>query len=405
MKNSGHKIRIRFVSTAILMMLVVINQKNVIAKTPPKKTIVTATATGSWTTEEHPAHLDFSHLAKPLPYTNGTYADKGMPNPYVAKAPTNEWAKLPEGAYWASIVGVSADSKGDVYVLHRCFGDNCYERPEPSILVFDGEGDFLRSFGAGLFVRPHGLWIDGKDNVWAADVETRGHVGFQIHKFDRKGNLLESMGRKGYSAKTGLDYFVEPNHVITSAEGDIFVAEGHNDLGWPAVQNADKPYTKAASPHRILRLDSAGRFKNIIGGPGSVPGKFNVPHAIAFDSKGRLFVADRGNSSIQIFEQDGTFVAEWKQFGRPSTIHIDKNDKLYVTDIDSSRNNNLGFRYGIWVGDAATGERCAFIPSTINEPGGPEALWVDDHGDIYAGSVFRTLTRYFKDDVTKFACN
>src|SRR5205809_3187748 len=140
--------------------------------------------------------------------------------------------------------------------------------------------------------------------------------------------------------------FNAPSDVVTAAHGDIFVADGHGDK------------TNA----RIVKYSKDGKFSKTWGKEGKGQGEFDEPHGITIDSTGRLFVADRLNNRIQIFDQEGKFLAEWKQFGRPSTVFIDKSDIIYVADAQSTARTNPGFKQGIRIGSAKDGTVTAFIP-------------------------------------------
>jgi outer membrane protein assembly factor BamB len=132
-------------------------------------------------------------------------------------------------------------------------------------------------------------------------------------------------------------------------------------------------------------LSKDGAFIKAWGKHGSEPGEFDVPHSLALDSMGRLFVGDRSNSRVQIFDQDGNLIAVWKQFGRPSSVAIDKNDMIYVADSQSDEKTNPGFKQGIRIGSVKDGRVTAFIPLTDPAIGSVEELTADDQGNIYAG--------------------
>ena len=143
---------------------------------------------------------------------------------------------------------------------------------------------------------------------------------------------------------------------------------------------------------RILKFTKDGKFIKTWGKPGSAPGEFNVPHAIAFDSKGRLFVADRANNRLQIFDQDGKFLEEWKQFSRLSGIYIDRNDVLYGADSESNTKRNPGWKRGIRVGSARDGKVTAFIPDPVENAdtsatSGAEGVAADASGNIFGAEV------------------
>jgi DNA-binding beta-propeller fold protein YncE len=226
----------------------------------------------------------------------------------------------------------------------------------------------VKSFGKGLFLQPHGLHIDPDGNVWVTDsgpfyaagkVEGRG---FQIFKFTRDGKLLMTLGKAGVGV-AGPDTFVGPTDVVVNARGEIFVADGHTPR--PGTPEGD----------RIVKLSKDGTFIKAWGGRrGSGPGEVIGPHRLALDSQGRLFVADRGNRRIQIFDQDGRFLEQWTQFGSPSGIWIDRHDTLYVAV--------PGQDGGIRIGSAKTGTLTAVIGGTS-----PEVAIADSRGNVYSGLV------------------
>jgi sugar lactone lactonase YvrE len=256
-------------------------------------------------------------------------------------------------------------------------------------MEFDAKGNFIREFGAGLTVFPHGFTIDAQDNIWLTDARVTQGQGGQVLKFSPEGKLLLTLGTKGV-AGTGPTTFTEPNAVAVARDGTIFVADGHT------------PYKGIA---RIVKFAPDGRYLGEFGTAGKARGEIEVPHALAFDSKGRLFVADRWNNRVSIFTADGKFIDAWTQFGRPSGLFIDKNDVLYAADSES-RNPigygfNPGWKRGIRIGSAQTGKVTAFIPDSDPNPdagatSGAEGMWVDN-GTVYAGKVKeRAVTRFVR---------
>jgi sugar lactone lactonase YvrE len=192
-----------------------------------------------------------------------------------------------------------------------------------------------------------------------------------------------TLGTPGGAAEP--DYFYAPNDVIVAPSGEIFVSEGHG-----------------AGNNRILKFTKDGKLIKSWGKLGTGPGEFDQPHALAFDSKGRLFVGDRNNNRIQIFDQDGNFLAQMKQFSRPSGIFIDKNDMIYVADSESmsvSRNHD-GWKRGIRIGSLTDGKVVAFIPDPVEEARGTsaaEGVAADAQGNIYGAEVGpMALKRYVK---------
>jgi DNA-binding beta-propeller fold protein YncE len=288
-------------------------------------------------------------------------ATNSLPNPYHA---VEGWAQLPAGMQWGQVISVKPDAHGNLWVFHRS---------EPPILEFDASGKFLKSFGAGMFVQPHGLEIDRDGNVWTTDQTAKDGKGEQVIKFSPEGKVLMTLGKAGV-AGAGPDTFNGPCDVAIAPNGDIFVADGHG-----GDTNA-----------RVVKFSKDGKYIKEWGKKGSGPGEFDTLHSMAMDSKGRLFIADRGNSRIQIFDQDGKFIAEWKQFGRPSGLYITKNDTLYSVDSQSDDKTNPGAKRGIRIGSAKDGSVRAFIPDTSANPAVAlaEGVSANAKGDlIYAAGV------------------
>ena len=150
---------------------------------------------------------------------------------------------------------------------------------------------------------------------------------------------------------------------------------------------------------RIVKLSKDGAFITAWGKHGSAPGEFDVPHSLALDSAGLLYVGDRSNNRVQIFDQSGKFIAEWKQFG-PSSVYMDKNDTIYVADSQSDDKTNPGFNRDIQIGSVKDGKVAAFIPLTDPAIGSAEELAVDDQGNVFAG-----FTAQGKMAVRKFVKN
>ncbi len=292
-------------------------------------------------------------------------APNSQPNPYKLQL---NWPQLPAEIKWAQVIGFDVDRDGNIYAFHRA---------DPGILKFSSDGKFLKGWGSGTFVMAHGITVDRFGYIWTADADAKDGKGAQVMKFDRDGKLLMTLGKAGVKAP-GPDTFVGPTWVVVGANGDIFVSDGHGRL-------------PAGSNHRILKFSKDGKFIKEWGGTGSGNGQLNDPHGMAMDSTGRIFVADRGNQRIQVFDQEGNFVAAWPQFGHPEGLFITADDTLYVTDSNSRPESP--YKRGIRVGSAKDGSVRYFIPQdSVALPGqmgttGPVGLGVDSKGNIFAADV------------------
>ncbi len=304
------------------------------------------------------------------------------PNPEVILG----WADLPDGRTWGSTAGIDIAPDGHIWAYDRCGANGleggCDTSEVDPILKFDREtGEVLTSFGAGLFVTPHGFHVDAEGNVWATDFQANpsGTKGHQAIKFSPEGEVLLRLGEAGVPG-TGPGQLNEPTDVITAANGDIFVADGHSG------QTNDPP---PGSTGRILKFNSDGEFILEWGRIGTAPGEFRTPHSLAFDSEGRLFVADRGNHRIQIFDQDGNYLDSYEQFSRISGLFITADDTLYAIDSESNENNHPGWKTGVRIGHVSEDRVTAFIPPHENEERAAqgvagEGVAVDGNGDVYA---------------------
>jgi sugar lactone lactonase YvrE len=309
------------------------------------------------------------------------------PNPYKV---VEGWAKLPGERAWGSTsaVAIAPDGKG-VWVAERCGANNCVGSPLPAVYLFDATGKAVKSFGAGLILSPHGIDVDRDGNVWVTDCAcTLGRsaqpanppAGHQIFKFSPDGKLLMTLGKAGGGGATATDsgFFYQPNDVLVAPNGDIFVSEGHS--------------SEEGAHARILKFDRTGKFLKSIGRRGKGRGEFDQPHALAMDSKGRLFVGDRSNNRIQILDQDGNYLEEWTQFSRPSGIAIDRDDNIYVADSESGSVNPAhgDWKRGIRIGSAKDGSLRWFIPDpAVNPPNtsAAEGVAVDRAGNVYGAEV------------------
>jgi len=312
-----------------------------------------------------------------------------IPNPFETVNPgEQDWVSLPNGRNWGATSTVYYAGDGYLWAAERCGANgNCLDTPDiDPIFLIDPEGNVVRSFGAGLIVWPHGIHVDPEGNVWIADARGDEDLGkgHQVHKFSPEGELLMSLGQPGLAGK-GDYIFDQPNDVVVAPNGDIFVADGHSATG----------------NNRIVKYNSEGEYLMEWGGTGAEDGEIRVPHALAMDSQGRLFVADRANSRLQIFDQDGNHIDTWTQFGRPSGLYIDANDILYSADSESNTGpgRNPGWYRGIRIGSAIDGFVTAFIPDpntgVARGTSVAEGVTADEVGNVYGAEVAqRRLRKY-----------
>ena len=307
-------------------------------------------------------------------------------NPYEPVG--DAWFELPNGRQWGATSTIYYAGDNKIWVAERCGGNtNCLDTPDiDPIMLVDQDGKILKQFGKNMIVWPHGLHIDPDGNLWIADArgDEERKKGHQVHKFSPDGELLMSIGTAGVAGQDKY-VFTNPNDVAVAPNGDIFVADGHR----PGTNN------------RIVKYNSKGEYIMEFGSAGAERGQFNEPHALAINSEGKLFVGDRHNSRVQIFDLEGNHIDQWTQFGRPSGVYIDKNDMMYVADSESNTGyqRNPGWERGIRIGDSRTGWVSAFIPDPNQGymPGTSvaEGVTADEDGNIYSAEVRQRKARKY----------
>jgi DNA-binding beta-propeller fold protein YncE len=297
-----------------------------------------------------------------------------MSIPYEAN---DHWEKVPAGLKWKEVAAVAVDSHDRVFVFNR--------GPHP-VMIFSRDGVFVSSWGEGGFVRPHGITIGPDDMVYCCD-----DLDHTVRKYTPDGKLLMTLGTSGKPSDTGatsMDYrnikrgagpFHYPTNLAIAPDGSLFISDGYGNA-------------------RVHKFTPDGKLLLSWGEPGSAPGQFNLPHGIAVDKQGKVYVADRENSRIQIFTSDCKFLAQWTDVARPCQVFLDAAGIAYVAE--------LGYIAGMWPGTSAppggSGGRVSVFDLTgklIARWGGganpmaagdffaPHGIWVDSQGSIYVGEV------------------
>jgi sugar lactone lactonase YvrE len=325
-----------------------------------------------------------------------------FPNPYMSI----EHFGVLYDRVWGATSSVAVDRDGkSLWVGDRCgamqavvtgpnaspfTSDNCAGSNLDPILEFDHWGKLVKHFGKGMFIFLHGIFVDKDGNVWVVDERkataqeleqspgAKGK-GLTVVKFSPDGKVLMTLGTPGVNGDPP-NAFQAPTSVLVAPNGDIFVADGHGGPG------------TGATTSRIVKFDRNGKFIKTFGTLGHSPGQLYHPHSLAMDSAGRLYVADRSNFRIAIFDQDGNWIEAWYQFGRPSGVYIDKDDMIYVGDSESNAvQDHDGWERGIRIGSVKDGKVRYFIPDTrrgkVSNGSGPEGVTVDDQGNVYAAEV------------------
>lgn len=337
------------------------------------------------------------------PATDTVPPVNGGANPYRV---IRDWAQLNlEGRPWGGSNGVAIDRDGrSVWAVDRCSPGTtpgCLGSKANPVHHFDESGREIRSFGGGMFVWPHGIHVDRDGNVWVADSRAASPAdlakfpgespkGGAVVKFSPEGKVLLTLGKPGVRGDPP-EALTDPTDVVTDpGNGDVYVAESHTDVASPMLVG------------RISVFDRNGKFVRVIGRTGTGPGEFRTPHALEFDSQGRLVVADRHNHRIQILTRDGRFVREYAEFGRTSGLAIDADDVIYTADSESSERVHPGWRRGIRIGSLKDGKVTIFIPphavSNSGDGAMGEGIAIDAAGNVYtAEAQLRGVTKYVKN--------
>ncbi len=290
--------------------------------------------------------------------------------------PVPGWETMPDNWKFVDVAGIAVDSQDRLFVFNR--GGH-------PIIVFDRDGNFLSSWGEGDFVRPHGLHIGSDDMVYATD--DNGHT---VRKYTPEGELVMALG-DGTPSDTGMrdfdyrqithggDPFRYPTNIALTPDGSIYVTDGYGNA-------------------RVHKFSAEGELQLSWGGPGEGPGEFNLPHGIALDSAGRVYVADRENSRVQIFSAQGEFITEWTHLSRPMQVFIDSADNVFVAEVGRKAGlfpwqeagpNPSGGRVTVLTtdGEIVTRWGNGDNPGTPGDFFAPHDICVDSEGSIYVGEV------------------
>ena len=265
---------------------------------------------------------------------------------------------MPAGWKFGRVSAAAVDAKGEVYVFQR------NKKIDP-IIVFDASGKYLRSWGKGMFGNEHAIRIDRDQNVWITD-----NGDHQVMKFDRKGELLLKLGTKGV-AGTDEKTFDRPTDIAWAPSGDFYVSDGYGNS-------------------RVVKFSKDGRYLMAWGRRGTGPGEFNLPHSVAVDSKGQVYVSDRENNRIQVFDGNGKFIREWKHLGSAQNIFITPKDEMWILTyrnaVEIRTYDTLSGR--IMRVDTATGK----ILGSMESPG--HWLHVTPANEIFVGSLTGNVFRW-----------
>ena len=302
------------------------------------------------------------------------------------------WGQLPEGWSYVEVAGVAVDSKDRVYV---------FTRGQHPVIVFDKEGKFLNAWGEGVFACPHGIFIDKDDNLYLSD--DGDHT---VRICDTDGKVKLTLGKAGVASETGYKEGVSPvlyggnpfnrvTNVAMGRNGDLYIADGYGNA-------------------RVHRFTKDGKLITSWGRPGGRPGEFNLPHSIAVDSAGRIYVADRENSRVQIFNENGMFIREWTWVNRPLDLFIDDQDNIHISESGWVKPVGTPLHYNNKVAPPCGHDPIARV--TVCDPDGkviarvgghnpvlpgnfvaPHGISCDSRGDLYVGQVIQKsgAAKYF----------
>lgn len=257
------------------------------------------------------------------------------------------WGRSEQWPRFGVVSSAAVDSQDNVYVFQRF--------PQGQIVVFDREGNFLRSWGAGTFVEAHGVWIGPDDTIYTAD-----SLDHTVRRYTADGELIWTLGTSGKTGSPGAP-FNRPTWAVVAPSGDLYVSDGYGQNRWH-------------------RFDSERRLLNSWGETGSGPGQFLLPHAVWVDRNNRVYVLDRTNLRIQLFTPDGEYLTEWTGMPSPNQLFIGDDDTAYIAH--GARRIDVMTMEGDLL--SSWGEE-GDLPGQF--PGAPHSIWGDSHGDLYVCEV------------------
>ena len=285
------------------------------------------------------------------------------------------WEKLPEGWNFVEVAGVATDSRDRVYAFNR---------GEHPMIVFDRDGNFLNAWGEGIFTNPHGLYIGPDDRIYAAD-----NFDHTVRIFNTDGELLQTLGQANEPSNTGFDPGKSPvqygggpfnrvTNLALASDGAMFIADGYGNA-------------------RVHKFSPTGEHLFSWGEPGTGPGEFRLPHAIALDEDDRVYVADRENSRVQLFNPDGEFIDEWTHVTRPDDLFIDSAGIMHVAELGEIAGRSPDTEILPHTPHASVclmdldgelitrfGGKDPVLPGNFFAPHG---IWADSYGDLYVAEV------------------
>lgn len=308
-------------------------------------------------------------IAQPAAKNDGWYPHEGGLLKYRVQIRFGEEPDtMPDGFKFGRVSAVAVDKQGDVYVFQR-------GKKAPAIVVFDSKGKYLRSWGAGIFGNAHGMRIDSNGKIWVTD-----NGDHQVMRFSREGNLELTLGVKG-TPGTDEKTFNRPTDVAFTRDGRfVYISDGYGNS-------------------RVVKYTYDGKFVSTWGTPGTKPGQFNTPHSIAVDSQGTVYVSDRENNRIQIFDPDGKFLRAWTHLGATQNIYITHDDQIWIithrTNIENLTYDTLAGR--IMKIDRTTGKILGAMESPghwLHVTAAPESL-------IFIGSLTGNVFRWYPGWLTR----